>query len=88
MNELNETVKEVEEKREKIWNDVQWHCAQSYFILMQALTLTIKEKGDFYEKGVANSAQFKPALEAAQKVQVRAAATTAPKRHIATRPLK
>lgn len=69
MNELNETVKEVEEKREKIWNDVQWHCAQSYFILMQALTLTIKEKGDFYEKGVANSAQFKPALEAAQKVQ-------------------
>jgi hypothetical protein len=73
MNELNETVKEVEEKREKIWNDVQWHCAQSYFILMQALTLTIKEKGDFYEKGVANSAQFKPSLEAAQKVQVRAA---------------
>jgi len=69
MNELNETVKEVEEKREKIWNDVQWHCAQSYFILLQALTLTIKEKGDFYEKGVANSTQLKPALEAAQKVQ-------------------
>jgi hypothetical protein len=71
MNELNETVKEVEEKREKIWNDVQWHCAQSYFILLQALTMSIKEKGEFYEKGVVNSTQLKPALEAAQKVQVR-----------------
>jgi hypothetical protein len=70
MNELNETVKEVEEKREKIWQDVQWHCSQSYFILLQAVAAAVREKGDFYEKGVTNAQQFKPTLDACQKVQV------------------
>lgn len=69
-NEFNEAMKEVESKREMIWNDLQWHCSQSYYILLQSITGALKEKGDLYDKGVANFQQFKPFLENAQKIQV------------------
>lgn len=71
MAEFNEAMKEVENKREMIWNDVQWHCGQSYFILLQAISATMKEMGEHYEKCVAIFQQFKPTIESAQQLQVR-----------------
>jgi len=69
MNELNDTAKDVDEKREKIWQDVQSHCAQLSWIFMRALSSSIREKIDQVEKNNALCQQFKGSVDAIQKLQ-------------------
>jgi len=69
MNELNETVKDIEEKRTMMWKDLQFHCSQTYFIFLQAMCLTMRERCDYMDKSGEVCKALRPILDGCQKVQ-------------------
>eukprot|EP01087_Luapelamoeba_hula_P020084 TRINITY_DN677_c0_g1_i1.p1 TRINITY_DN677_c0_g1~~TRINITY_DN677_c0_g1_i1.p1 ORF type:complete len:630 (-),score=147.64 TRINITY_DN677_c0_g1_i1:74-1963(-) len=67
--EYNQVLASIEARRKLVVADLNAHCEQSYFILLQAFCLTMKEKMDTYERMHVKSTALLAYVGESQKVQ-------------------